>query len=44
MPTSLRFKVATLIGYVLLSTASVILLADDSPARWQLAFAVAGRP
>lgn len=44
MPTSLRIKVATLIGYVLLSTAAVILLGDDSPARGQLAFAIAGRP
>lgn len=44
MPTSLRIKVATLIGYVLLSTATVILLGDDSPARGQLAFAIAGRP
>ncbi|WP_255462650.1 hypothetical protein [Rugamonas apoptosis] len=44
MPHALRYKVATLIGYVLLSTASVILLADDSPARGQLVFAVAGRP
>ena len=44
MPTSLRFKVATLLGYVLLSTAAVTLLADDSPARGQLVFAIAGRP
>lgn len=44
MPTSLRFKVATLIGYVLLSTAAVVALADDSPAYGQLAFAIAGGP
>lgn len=44
MPTSLRLKVATVLGYVLLSTVAVILLADDGPARGQLVFAVAGRP
>jgi hypothetical protein len=44
MHTALRLKVATLVGYVLLSTATVILLADDGPARGQLVFAVAGRP
>ncbi|WP_255459162.1 hypothetical protein [Rugamonas brunnea] len=44
MSTALRLKVATLIGYVLLSTAVVVLAADDSPARGQLAFAIAGRP
>lgn len=44
MPLSLRIKVATVVGYVLLSTATVILLGDDGPARWPLVFAVAGRP
>ena len=44
MLTSLRFKVATLIGYVLLSTAAVVVQADDGPARGQLVFAIAGRP
>ncbi|HJV00073.1 MAG TPA: hypothetical protein VJ752_05945 [Burkholderiaceae bacterium] len=44
MSTSLRVKVATLIGYVLLSTCAVVALADDTPACGQLVFAIAGRP
>lgn len=44
MNTCLQLKVATVLGYVLLSTTVVVLLADDAGARGPLVFAIAGRP
>ena len=44
MSASLGIKVATLVGYVALSTALVLLLADDVASPGQSMFAVATLP
>ncbi len=44
MSASLGFKVATLVGYVALSTVLVVLLADDVAAPGQSMFTVVSLP
>ncbi len=44
MRASLGIKVVTLVGYVALSTALVLLLADDAVSPSQSMFAIASLP